>query len=167
MGYGDKLKEGTLWQRNCAVAINNLQTAVATKGARVYNNANISVNDSTLTKLTFNEERWDDETIHDTGSNTSRLTCVTAGTYLISGNVSFALNTAGFRLARILLNNTTVIGSVTVQAVQTDVTIVNVSTVYPLVAGDYVELQVYQTSGGALNALASANYSPEFMIARL
>ena len=52
-------------------------------GARVHNSANISVSDSTWTSMTFDSERYDTDSIHSTASNTSRLTCVTAGKYLI------------------------------------------------------------------------------------
>ena len=38
--------------------------------AAVYNDANISINDSTNTDLTFNTERKDTYALHDTGSNT-------------------------------------------------------------------------------------------------
>ena len=31
---------------------------------------------------------------------------------------------------------------------------------YDLAVGDYVELLAYQTSGGALNAIAVGNYAP-------
>ena len=67
-------------------------------GARVYNNANISIPDSTVTALTFNSERWDTDSIHSTVSNTSRLTAQTASKYDIKGNIKWASNSTGTRL---------------------------------------------------------------------
>ena len=37
-------------------------------------------------------------------------------------------------------------------------------TLYELAVNDYVELVVYQSSGGALNVVSSGNHSPEFMM---
>ena len=51
-------------------------------GARVYNDANISIPDNTETAVTFNTEEWDTDTIHDPSTNPERLTAKTAGKYL-------------------------------------------------------------------------------------
>ena len=48
-----------------------------------------------------------------------------------------------------------------------DTTIIPVTTIYQLTAGDYVEVRAYQNSGGALNVNSTANYSPEFWMVRL
>ena len=42
-------------------------------------------------------------------------------------------------------------------------TVLNVATIQAMAAAGYVTLQVWQTSGGALNVLSTGNYSPEFM----
>jgi len=42
-----------------------------------------------------------------------------------------------------------------------------ISTIYQLAATDYVELQVYQDSGGDLDINASAASSPEFAMVRV
>lgn len=138
-------------------------------GARVYNSANISVvSGGSGTILTFNSERYDTDNIHSTVSNTSRLTATTAGKYHISGTLFFANNTTGARGLQILLNGATNIAIVRIPTVAgTDVPALNISTVYDLAAGDYVELIAYQTSSGALNVTASGNQSPEFMMHRV
>lgn len=132
-------------------------------GARAYHNANQSITSATLTVLALNSERYDTDTIHDTATNNSRLTCKTAGVYAISGNVSFAANATGLRELDILLNGATMIASKTVGNVGgTVATIVDVGCDYLLAVNDYVELRVYQDSGGALNVLSTGNYTPEF-----
>jgi len=137
-------------------------------GARVYNNANISVADSTTTDLTFNSERFDTDAYHSTGTNTERLTAPVAGKYLITGNVRFAANATGFRQAVLILNGSTTIAATRQLAAGASVqNIMVVTTVFELAAGDYVTLRVFQSSGGNLNVEAQTNYSPEFMIARL
>lgn len=134
-------------------------------GARVYNNANISISDSSLTKLTFNSETYDTNSIHDTGSNTGRLTCNTTGYYVITSNVEFDNNVTGRRLVDIILNNTTVIARAQQNAVAgAGNNQMLVTTTYHLVATDYVETEVLQNSGGSLNVLATTDYSPVFMM---
>jgi len=134
--------------------------------ARVRNSANLTIGTGAWTSLTFDSERWDTDGIHSTVSNTGRLTCVTEGTYSIIGNVRFASNATGYRAVRIYLNGATVIAEVFLPAVSGQPTVMAVGTQYELDAGDYVELQVLQNSGGDLNVEVAAAYSPEFMMGR-
>ncbi len=136
--------------------------------ARVYNNAAISITNATETALTFNSERYDTDGIHDTGINTGRLTCQTAGKYHIYANLQFAQNTTGVRYAYLRLNGTT---KIAVQRMPNDAGVaingVNagsfcISTTYQLAAADYVEVVVYQNSTVALNVESDGNWSPEF-----
>ena len=45
------------------------------------------------------------------------------------------------------------------------VLVMNVMTIYELLATDYVELSVFQDSGGDLDIVATGNYTPEFAMA--
>jgi hypothetical protein len=136
-------------------------------GARVYNDANISINNDTTTTLTYNSERFDDDTIHSTASNTGRLTCVHAGTYLITANVCFAANATGCRMVLFLLNGATEIARHRVSAASAGATVLSLTTTYKLAATDYVQCRGYQNSGGALNVEYQANYSPTFGMVRI
>ena len=141
--------------------------SVRFSGARVYNSGNISVPNSIGTSLTFNSERFDTDAYHSTVSNTDRLTAPVAGTYLISGTVRFESNATGVRQVTVVLNSGSPIVFFLTDAVSANVTVLNVSTVYQLAAGDYIQLRAFQNSGGSLNVEAQTSYSPEFMIARL
>ena len=134
--------------------------------ARAYNSANISIANATWTTLTLDSGRFDTATIHSTSSNTGRLTATTAGKYIIVGNARFASNATGQRMFRIYLNGTTEIGFLKLDATSSEITFM-VATIYDLSATDYVELQSYQNSAGSLNVEAAANYSPEFMMAKV
>jgi len=136
-------------------------------GARVYNDANISIPNNSLTDLTFNSERYDTDTIHSTGTNTNRLTCQTAGKYLIVGNVRFAANGNADRRVAILLNNATYIAWAASEPNPTLETAFIVTTIYDLSVGNYVTLQAYQNTGGALNVEVVGNLSPEFMMHKI
>jgi len=137
--------------------------------ARVYHNTTQTVANTTLTWIVFNSERFDTDTIHDTSTNTGRLTCKTAGTYLIVGNFSFPLNFNGSRQIRIRLNGATIIAITAMTPTSSAATDADmeVSTIYALAVNDYVELGAYQTSGGTLTIAANANYSPEFSMTRI
>jgi len=137
-------------------------------GARVHNTSTITLTTATLTVLTFNSERYDTDSYHSTSSNTGRLTAPADGSYFILANVRFAANSIGERRLVLLLNGTTNIAYKLFMPVTTgSVTLEQISTIYQLSAGDYVEVQAYQTSGGNLNVEVTGNYSPEFMIARV
>lgn len=162
--------DGSLYQKDDAGTETGLAGGGAggyTQGARVYNNANLSISNATQVALTFNTERYDTDTIHDTSSNTSRLTCKTAGKYLIIANAEFAANATGVRGLYIRLNGATLIGITHAQITSGDGAIFTVSTIYDLAVNDYVEVMAYQASGGSLNVMANANYSPEFMMQRI
>lgn len=137
--------------------------------ARAYNDASISVANTTWVALTFNSERFDTDGIHSTATNTGRLTCRTKGIYAISGTFDFAANGTGQRRTHIRLNGSTYIAGDTCEGNASLSAILNPSTQYSLGVGDYVELMAYQNSGGALNVSNSgANYfSPEFMMAKV
>lgn len=136
-------------------------------GARVCHNAAQSIANASYVTLAFNTERFDTDTIHDTVTNNERLTCKTAGKYLIVVNVLFDANVTGTRELILILNGATNIGRQTAPASATQQTGVTVATVYDLAVNDYVTVMVYQSSGGALNILAIDSYSPEFMMVKV
>lgn len=132
--------------------------------ARVYNDANITgISDNTDTALTFNQERFDTDTIHSTASNTSRLTATTAGTYLISGTAQWSTAVSVNVQIGIRLNGTTKIARQVILGA--DYRAMSVTTLYGLAATDYVELIVLQSTGGDKIISAVGNESPEFMMA--
>jgi hypothetical protein len=133
-----------------------------TPSARVYNNADISINNDTATALTFNSELYDTDTIHDTSTNTGRLTCKTAGIYTIFANVAFNTNSTGYRSTLIKHNGSTTIALMVTSPASGAYTIHNLSCQYNMAVNDYVEVVVQQTSTGALLVKRGASYSPEF-----
>lgn len=132
---------------------------------RVRNSTNISHTSSgNYQALTFDSERVDVGPMHDTSSNTGRLTVPAGGDgfYTIGGQIEFASNSTGRRGIQIRLNGSTIIAREESANLGANDHTCTVSTVYQLAAGDYVELMGLQASGGSLNMLASSAYSPEF-----
>lgn len=135
--------------------------------ARVFNSAAIATTTAVVKVVTFDSERFDNGGLHSTSSNTSRLTAPITGLYEIGACVEFASNATGYREVYFTLNGATAIAVDVRPAVNGQATVLPLSTQYRLVAGDYVEVNALQTSGGNLNVNAAANYSPEFWMTRL
>ena len=138
--------------------------------ARVHNSTTQAIPTSTWTSVTFDSERFDVGGLHSTASNTSRFTIVTTGHYLIGAHVEFAASSSGTgRFARILLNGTTRIADTGTgyTPVAGNVVRLHLSTIYALTATDYVEVQMFQDTGGNLNSAVTANSTPEFWIVRV
>ena len=151
---------------SAAIALSKLGTAPA---ARVYRDSAQSIPYNTATALAFNQERFDTDTIHDNATNNSRLTCKTAGLYLITGHGEFESAT-GYQVqdAYVRLNGATVIGGMGTTANPTSdefrMRKFSVAVPYVLAVGDYVELVVYHLRPdlAAKNILQVPNLSPEF-----
>lgn len=121
-----------------------------------------SIANSMPAAITFNATRWDTNTFFAV-ANPTRLTFNKAGTYLIGFNVGFAQNGTGERLAWIRLNGTTNIGgSLRFASNPNGFTVLNGAITWQFNVGDYIELLVEQSSGGALSVNATGDDSPEF-----
>lgn len=140
----------------------------ASPACHVYHDAQQEIANRTDTVLAFNSERFDTDSIHDNSANNSRLTCKTAGKYLISGHAEFTQHATGLRTLWILLNGTTILAMQKVPgtSVSNNNTTISIQTMWDLEVNDYVELWVRQASGTSLNVLA-VNSSPQFMMVKV
>lgn len=119
-----------------------------------------SINTGTETVLAFNAEDFDTDTMHDNSTNNSRITFNTAGKYLIIARVPWDSSATGRRKTIFRKNGTTQIEDFSYAPVASagDTTKSVVSGIYEFAANDYLEVQVEQTSGGALNVLSGASF---------
>lgn len=120
-------------------------------------NATQSITASTWTSLNLGIEDVDTDPSgaggHSTSVNTSRFVAVYAGWYAVGGGAHFAANVTGRRGMRFAVNGVLVEASGSfVQATSASATTVpgTMELVF-LNVGDYVEVQAFQESGGALN----------------
>jgi hypothetical protein len=161
-----RLAKGTAYQK---LRMNVGATApewYTTPSVKVYNNATQAITNDTLTPAAFNSESYDTDTMHDTSTNNTRITINTAGKYRISAIIEFPANATGIRQILLKVNNTTYIAADTRDASSTIPIHLYASIDHVFVATDYVEVIVYQNSGGNLNISASASterYKCEFM----
>lgn len=134
----------------------------------MYNTSAATIGNGAFVALAFNSERWDNDTIHSTTTATSRLTCRTAGVYSIFAHARFAANASGRREMKIQLNAGTNIATAAgaIRVVDNLADMV-AATQYKLAVGDFVEVVVFQDSGGNLDIQSAGNYSPEFGMVRV
>jgi hypothetical protein len=100
--------------------------------------------------------------MHDTGSNTERITIATQGIYVVSVSLYLAAATGQFG-AKVVLNGATDIWMYTLHhATTSGAKIIPRSFAYPFSASDYIYARVYQDSGGAVNLTAGNYYGIEF-----
>jgi hypothetical protein len=118
-----------------------------------------SLTTSTWTSITFGAEDADTDVDgvggHDNVTNNSRFTARYAGWYEVAGGVAFAFHATGVRATRLAVNGSVLTGTqVLLQAVTSGSLYTAVPVRKKLVylnVGDYVEVQGFQSSGGALN----------------
>lgn len=94
---GDTITE-TNWDTHIAANINNL---IMPPSASIRHSATQSIANNSWVTLAFNTENWDTDAIHDNATNNSRLTCKTAGKYLVIAHAEFDANATGTRIVRI------------------------------------------------------------------
>lgn len=142
---------------------------VSFDGARYYRAANQSIPNNTVTKVTLDTQTFDTASFWSAGSPT-RLTIPTGktGYYLIVGDITFN-SAAGnnFERVDILLNNTSTIAISTTLGLGGAGNRLSVATIYHLNATDFVELECYQASGGALNLISEAPATSSLQIGRI
>ena len=145
---------------------------VANISARVRHSANVSLAHDTWTTIPFDTEAdgltFDTDNTHSLTANTGRLTIQTPGKYLIYALVVFDAHPTGIRGARIMLNDVTnlVQTSLPGSSWGIDGNCLSIMTYFTLRAGEFLTVQAYQNSGGALNTRAFG-ISPVFGILKI
>lgn len=122
----------------------------------------------TDTAVPFTSNLSDNGNYHSITVNTTRFTIAQTGWYIMEGGVEWAANATGRRQIQIKLNGTTGIAAVSQMPITTAATATQQmipAVLYPLTAGDYVEMVLNQSSGASLNTVA--NSFQHFSIVRI
>lgn len=118
----------------------------------ILNATNVSLANATWTRTSFISELVDPTDMHSSTFNTSRVYPPIGGVYRISGYVRFADNTTGDRGVRIYKRGVTSGIDFYSKADGSGQTTVTFDFSFNLTTLDYVELYLYQSSTGTLNA---------------
>lgn len=132
-----------------AITSGDLPTAIAARAVVV---TALPVSDGTPLYPSFDYTDFDTASIWSV-ANPTRLTAPVSGVYVISATNGWAASGAGSRTMRVLRNHAGRVGSVK-DAGSADTMFQNLSTSHVLAAGDYIEIQLIQNSGGSLNTIA-------------
>jgi len=123
-------------------------------GVLAYRATTYSLANSTGVVIPFVTERFDTDGYHDNTTNPSRLTVPAgkAGYYWISFAMTFASNTSGDLLASLVKNGSTYLMTAGVGTTNgARVCTVYAQSILNLSVADYVYVEAFQSSGGALN----------------
>lgn len=119
-----------------------------------------AISDTTNTLIEFNGETFNITGFHSTTVNPSRMTIPDGydGTYRVATLIRWEVDGTGYRTVRLLKNGVAITEAVH-DADGTYATVMGISDTQTLEAGDYIEVQVYQTSGGSLDVLLNTAYT--------
>lgn len=136
-------------------------------GVSLYKSGNSqSIPNSTATAITWDAENFDTDTFHSTSTNTSRITIPTGknGKYLIMGMFKWDDNTSGSDRVMYIYKNGVSSGALSSSVDKGYYPTNYISTIYDLVATDYLEIFAFQTSGA--NRDIYANNANGYFIAQ-
>lgn len=140
--------------------------------ARVARSTNQSIPALTQTAVIFDTTRFDTNGLFSLGTPT-RLTCPVGqgGKYQITGEVRMApdASPAFNYVLFIVLNGVTFIATdlEPLSPIANSTTGLNLTTLYDLAPGDFVELHILHGAAGPVDVQSNAQFSPEFMMARV
>lgn len=150
-------KMSQIWQPDPATLLPNggittdLMSPVPS--ARVYASAALGLVNNVVTTIPFDSEVWDDFFMHEAAINPSRMTAKVRGVYGITANPNWATAAAGERYTDLVLSGALIIGMSRIAPDAVSPTATAIATQMRLDVGDYIELRMYQSSGGVLNTV--------------
>lgn len=137
---------------------------------RIYADGTTVLPDNSYAAIQFNQERFDEDTMHDTVTNNTRITIKTAGKYMVGGTAKCSTAVTLFTyIIGVRLNGATYIAKDLVypRAETLSSAVLTISTFYDFEVNDYIELMFLQNSNGASSTEVDGNVSPEFWAVRL
>jgi len=128
----------------------------------VYRNTSQAVANNTWTAVTFPSEYLDTDTMHDTSTNTDRVTVPVAGIYMISSACTFDTSATGVRQITYSLNGTAtgdfIDGTVSKAdaASASSTSLAGVAFIQRLAASDIIRMFAYHTAGASLDIVKAS-----------
>lgn len=145
--------------------------AASIAGVAAYHSTTQTLNNaSAVNVMSLDSERWDDASFHDTVTNNSRLTVPAGygGWYIIQGGLGYPANNTGtYRRIQIRLNGSTPIADNQQVPAASQILRMNITAIYYLAAGDYVELAAEHNATTNLTSVQTTNSTTEFRMIRL
>lgn len=143
---------------NCTGYVPILDSASLTKSGTQ------TVTTSTEAIVTWDTETWDNNSLHEGVTNPGRITAASAGLYLVRANIEWASNDIGNRLTYLYINGSIIYTERIPASLIIGIDNCGYTLVRSLAANDYLEVRVFQTSGGDLTVTTSNSF---FTVAKL
>lgn len=137
---------------------------------RCYRSTAQSINNGAWTAISFDTEQFDTYNLHDNSVNPTRITLPNAGRYLVTGQANFVSSVAGaIRGVSIRRNGVSYLAAYYVAPIGggNETAMPTSAIIETTAANDYIELCVYQDSGGTLNTATFGSQNPAIAIYRL
>jgi len=136
-------------------------------GVSLDNTTTQTVTSPNYTAITWSTELFDTDGFHSTVTNTSRITIPSGkgGYYQVNGSIRWDDNTTGSRLITIYKNGT--LFQISAKPGSSIDPTMNIQTIMYLVPTDYIEIFVYQNSGGNRTVYPYTNNGGAFNIGYL
>ena len=128
-------------------------------GASAYKASAQTISNNTQTAITWSNEYFDTDAFHSTVTNTSRFTIPSGkdGKYLFTATARFVANSTGIRSWTYYKNGSSAMQPGCMNAMSSGGSATVAVYATSLVAGDYIELFCFQTSGGNLDITADTD----------
>jgi hypothetical protein len=120
-------------------------------GCSVFHSTTQSTTSGTPFFPACDSETFDNDGMHSTVTNNSRITIQTAGRYLVIATGLWANNINGARDIGFRVNGSTLYSGMVIAPAPSANTVVTSTRVIPFAVNDYIEIRAVQVSGGALN----------------
>lgn len=129
-------------------------------GCSLYATSNTSLTSGTQTAIVYNAEHFDTDGFHDNSTNNTRITIPSGknGKYQFTFRTYFSTNSTGSRYLLPRKNGTNIKAAETMASSAGAFTL-EINFILDLVATDYIENFVLQTSGSTLNAQFDTVYT--------
>lgn len=144
-----------------ALKLYNPNPLIPFSGAGLAKTATQSIPNSSVTILSFDSLDWDTHGYYDV-ANPNDFTIPFTGHYMITGSVRFDTNSTGVRsIFAYVWDGVSFVqhSSLQIPAASSNPTVLNYAIPLYLLAGNRVQLRVFQTSGGNLNVPVLANFN--------
>jgi len=136
-------------------------------GCSLSKSAAQSVSNATWTAISWNQENYDTDAFHDNSTNNTRITIPAGkgGKYLIASNLFNPSNSSGSRLIKFQKNGVDIYYGDWQRANSGHSTSTIASQVLNLAVADYIEVNLFQDSGGALdvNSAESSTFTATYL----
>lgn len=143
---------------------------VAVQGCRITRTTTQSIAHSTLVEIQFDAEVFDNDGMHSTSTNNTRITINTAGIWDIGFNGSYVTGADYTRTEIIIrVNGSLEIARDIRAGVPSQIQSISANTVYQFSVGDYIEFVTRQVNGAstARNLEAIGDRTPQAYAVRL